>query len=105
MTAPLVQDVATPGEAARLRALDDYELLRRGERRDLRALVALAAQVCDVPMATLNLITVDEQHQIATVGFTGTVSDRADSMCSAVLDDDEPVIRSLEDGVKLRPRG
>lgn len=106
MPAPLVQDVVAPGDAARLRALDDYELLRRGERRDLRALVALAAQVCDVPMATLNLITVDEQHQIATVGFTGSVSDRADSMCSAVLDDDEPVIledASLDDRFRDNP--
>ena len=95
MTTELVQHRTATADAARLRALDDYELLRRGERRDLRALVALAAQVCGVPMATLNLITAAEQHQIATVGFTGSVSERVDSMCNAVLEDDEPVI--LED--------
>ncbi|WP_193609352.1 sensor histidine kinase [Nocardioides lijunqiniae] len=69
-----------------------YDLLERPPRRDLVALVELAALVCDVPMATINLITDVHQHQVAAVGFDASVCRREDSMCAAVLDADTPIV-------------
>ena len=61
-------------------------------RRDLQALVALAAQICDVPGPSINLITSTEQVQIAAVGLDPSVCAREDSMCAAVLHEQEPVV-------------
>ena len=69
-----------------------YDVLDGPPRRDLLAVVDLAARICDVPMATINLITDVAQHQVATVGFDASVCRREDSMCAAVLGADTPVV-------------
>lgn len=69
-----------------------YDVLDGPPRRDLLAVVELAANICDVPMATINLITDVAQHQVATVGFDASVCRREDSMCAAVLDADTPIV-------------
>ena len=74
-------------EIERYRILDDT-----APRRDLVALVEVAAEVARVPMATINLITDTEQHQVAAVGFDAAVCRREDSMCSAVLHEGRPVV-------------
>jgi signal transduction histidine kinase len=74
-------------EIERYRILDD-----NAPRRDLLALVEVAAEVARVPMATINLITDTEQHQVAAVGFDAAVCRREDSMCSAVLHEGRPVV-------------
>ncbi len=77
-----------------------YDVLDGPPRRDLLAVVELAANICDVPMATINLITDVAQHQVATVGFDASVCRREDSMCAAVLDADTPIVvtdASLDD--------
>jgi signal transduction histidine kinase len=74
-------------EIERYRILDDT-----APRRDLVALVEVAAEVARVPMATINLITDAEQHQVAAVGFDAAVCRREDSMCNAVLHDGRPVV-------------
>jgi signal transduction histidine kinase len=43
-------------------------------------------------MATINLITDTEQHQVATVGFDAAICTREDSMCNAVFEHGEPVV-------------
>src|SRR5687767_3891531 len=43
-------------------------------------------------MATINLITDAQQHQVAAVGFDAAVFRREDSMCSAVLHEGRPVV-------------
>lgn len=69
-----------------------YGVLDTEPERDLQALVELAAQVCGVPTAAINLIASRRQHQVATVGFDASVCLRQDSMCAAVLDDPAPVV-------------
>lgn len=83
---------ADPTDRARRAAIDDYQVLGGPPPRDLQALVDIAAQVCEVPSAAINLITEDEQHQVATAGFDPSVCARSDSMCAAVLSDAEPVL-------------
>ncbi|NUR08331.1 MAG: GAF domain-containing sensor histidine kinase [Nocardioidaceae bacterium] len=74
--------------------IEKYGVLGAPPRRDLEALVALAAQICDVPRAAINLITSTEQVQVAAVGMEPGICSRDDSMCAAVLDEDAPVILS-----------
>ena len=46
-------------DAAREQEIAKYAVLGAPPRRDLQALVAMAAQVCDVPSAAINLITAE----------------------------------------------
>ena len=72
--------------------IDEYGVLEQPGGRDLQALVELAALVCDVPNAAINLVTSSNQHQVATAGIDPSVCAREDSMCAAVLDDPVPVV-------------
>ena len=72
--------------------IERYGVLLEQPGRDLQALVELAAQVCQVPSAAINLITSREQRQVATVGFEASVCARKDSMCAAVVDEVQPVV-------------
>lgn len=69
-----------------------YHVLVDPPRRDLVALAEVAALVADVPMATVNLITVTEQHSIATAGMDPSVCRREDSMCTLSISESAPVI-------------
>ena len=51
----------------------------------LQNLVQLAAKLCRVPFGVINVVTRDEQQQVAAVGFEATVCARKDSMCSKVF--------------------
>lgn len=68
-------------------ALGRYGVLTETTEPDIQSLVDLIAQVCDVPYATINIISQDQQHQIATTGFDPGVCSREDSMCAVVLED------------------
>lgn len=71
-----------------------YDVLGRSPRRDLLAVADLAARLCGVPMATVNLFTETEQHQVAAVGFDASVCRREDSMCTATMQEQGTVIVS-----------
>jgi hypothetical protein len=88
--------VTTTGgpDASRVAEIGRYRVLVEPSRSDLLALVEIAAQLAQVPMATINLITDSEQHQIATHGFDASVCAREDSMCNVAVDADAPVIVS-----------
>ena len=47
----------------------NYHVLGRPAEPDLQRLVELAAAVCDVPTAVINIIDDRQQHQIAAVGL------------------------------------
>ena len=76
----------------RIAHIAQYRVLTEPPRRDLVALADVAAQVAGVPMATINLITDIEQHQVAAVGFEASICSREDSMCNAVFEHGEPVV-------------
>lgn len=70
--------------------LTEYDVL--GSPPDaLRSVVELAAFVAEVPMATINIITDDAQHQLAAVGFDAAICRREDSMCALNLHLGQPV--------------
>ena len=72
-------------DLARRQAIEQYHVLGAPAEPDLQGLVELAAIVCDVPTAVVNIIDDRQQHQIAAVGFAPGVCEREDSMCAAVL--------------------
>ena len=76
----------------RVATLERYEVLDQPPRRELVALVELAARVSGVPMATINLITDLEQHQVATVGFDGAICTYDDAMCTVVVEGGQAVV-------------
>ena len=73
-------------------AVAGYDVLGRAPQRELQALVDIAAQVCAVPRAAINIITSTQQQQIATTGFAPSICAREDSMCAAVLDHTDLVV-------------
>lgn len=76
----------------RVRSIEQYDVLLHPPRVELSAIVELAAKICGTPMATINLITDVEQHQVAAYGFDAAICTREDSMCAAVLGDDTPLV-------------
>ena len=86
-----VQDVLDPTQQ-REDALAGYGVLGDAPQRELQALVDIAAQVCAVPRAAINIITSTQQQQIATTGFAASICAREDSMCAAVLDHTDRVV-------------
>ncbi len=93
-------------DLARREAIEDYEVLGRPAEPDLVRLVELAAAVCDVPTAVINIIDDREQHQIAAIGLTASVCSREDSMCARVIEDPKLVAvpdARLDDRFKDNP--
>jgi signal transduction histidine kinase len=86
-----VQEVLDPTRR-REDAVAGYDVLGRAPQRELQALVDIAAQVCAVPRAAINIITSTQQQQIATTGFAPSICAREDSMCAAVLDHTDRVV-------------
>lgn len=86
--------VRTREDELREQALAAYDVLGAPPRRELEALVELAATFTQVPMATVNLFTASQQWQVATFGFSATVCAREDSMCRFVLSDGQPIMLS-----------
>jgi len=77
--------------AARREALEDYADIGQRFQRDLQGLVEIAAQVCGVSAAAINLIDHRQQHQVATVGIEAAACSTEDSMCAAILGSPGPV--------------
>ena len=66
-------------------AIADYQLIGAPPEPDLERLAELAALVCGVPTAVINIIDDRFQHQVAAIGFEPSVCDREDSMCAVVF--------------------
>ncbi|MDQ1129803.1 ATP-binding protein [Microbacterium sp. SORGH_AS_0888] len=60
----------------------------------LRSVVELASFVADVPMATINIVTSDAQHNVAAVGFDAVICRREDSMCAVTVQTGTPILVS-----------
>lgn len=79
-------------DARRERVLAAYGALDGPPRRELDALVELAARLVGVPFAAVNLFSADTQHQVATTGFEGQDSAREDALCRVVVESGRPVM-------------
>jgi signal transduction histidine kinase len=68
--------------------LAEYGLPDSAPVEQLRSLTRVAAALCGVPNAVVNLLDGCFQHQVGEVGFSGGRSDVADSMCAAARRDE-----------------
>jgi len=82
----------TTQDRIREQAIEEYDVLGAPPRRELQALVELAAKLVGAPMAAINLITTSQQWQVATYGFAASVTDRTDAMCRIVVESGEPIL-------------
>jgi GAF domain-containing protein len=73
-------------EAERVAELYAYADPDEAQSDEVEDLVARAAEVAGVPMATLNLLDTERQCQVATSGFAGSTSPRRDAMCNVALE-------------------
>jgi len=83
--------MSTLQEVARREAIAEYGVLD-APAADLEGLVWLAATLCEVPKAVINIIDDRWQHQVAAVGFEAAVCSREDSMCAKVFERAEQVV-------------
>jgi signal transduction histidine kinase len=77
--------VITAEDVTRREIIADYHLVGEPPAADLQGLVQLAATVCDVSTAVINIIDDRFQHQVAAVGFEPAICSREDSMCAVVF--------------------
>ena len=77
-------------------ALEPYGLVGAAEDPDLAALARLAARICRVPTATVNLLDSASQHSVATFGFAPESIPVAHSVCRTTVGLSEPLhVRDL----------
>jgi signal transduction histidine kinase len=77
--------VVTEVHAVRRNAIAEYEIVGGAPEPHLDNLVELAAAICGVPTAVINIIDDTHQHQVASIGFEAAACLREDSMCAVVL--------------------
>lgn len=86
------QEITGRLDAVRRQAIDAYAVVGVPSEPNLQGLVELAARLCDVPTAVINIIDDRFQHQIASVGFSPDVCSREDSMCAKVIESPGTVV-------------
>lgn len=79
-------------EAARLEALLEYQILDTAPEETFDDLVQLAAQICQTPIALINLIADNRQWFKAKVGLDFTEVSREIGLCPLVLTQTEPLV-------------
>ncbi len=81
--------MTTASDLARGSAIAEYRVLDEPPQADFDGLVRLAAMLCGVSTAVINIIDDRHQHQVAAVGFEPDVCAREDSMCAVVFQDSQ----------------
>jgi signal transduction histidine kinase len=84
--------VRTAEDIARVGAIADYRILGDVVEPSLESLARLAATLCGVSRAVVNIIDDRSQYQVAAVGFEADICSRQDSMCAVVLQDARHVL-------------
>jgi PAS domain S-box-containing protein len=74
-----------PHEAARLAALRSLEILDTASEESFDELTALAASICQTPIALVSLIDEDRQWFKSRVGWTATATPRDVSFCAHTI--------------------
>lgn len=87
MNAPLPSD-----ESERLAALREYAILDTAAEQTYDDLTALAAYICDVPMANISLVDEDRQWFKSRVGINENETPRNIAFCAHTILGTEPLI-------------
>jgi GAF domain-containing protein len=79
-------------EAARLEALREYGILDTGAEQTYDDITALAAYLCDVPIALISLVDASRQWFKSRVGMTQQETPRDVAFCAHAILQSEPLI-------------
>lgn len=82
----------TGQDITRVEAIADYRIVDAPPEQSLASLARLAATLCAVPTAVVNIIDDHWQHQVAAFGCEAAICEREDSMCAVVLQDARHVL-------------
>lgn len=74
-----------PRQAERLAALRSYGILDTAREEDFDEVVALAAAICEVPVALVSLVEADRQWFKAEIGLGTDETSLNESICSHVI--------------------
>ncbi|QYM79713.1 response regulator [Horticoccus luteus] len=75
----------SPSESARLAVLRSYDVLDTSPEREYDDLVALAAEICDAPLAAISFVDETRQWFKARIGLADTETPRDISFCSHAI--------------------
>ncbi len=78
--------LAAAGEAERLAALQELAILDTAPEQIFDDVVALAAAICDVPIAIINFVDADRQWGKALIGLTSSEAPRSASFCARTIE-------------------
>ena len=79
-------------EAERLKALWDYEILDTGAEQVFDDIVALVADICDVPIALVSLVDKERQWFKAKLGLEADETHRDLAFCAHAIHQTEPMV-------------
>lgn len=85
--ASMVPQFTSENELARIRELLTYDVLDTAPEPCFDRLVAMAAEVCEVPMALVTLLDVERQWFKARIGVEALQTPRAISFCSHAIEE------------------
>jgi signal transduction histidine kinase len=77
--------VSTVQNVTRRDAIAQYEIVGASPEVNLQGLVELAATLCSVPTAVINIIDDTNQYQVAATGFEPSICSIEESMCAVAL--------------------
>ena len=92
----------TAEDSARVDAIARYRIVGEPAEPNLESLARLAATLCGVSTAVVNIIDDAHQHQVAAYGVVADICSRQDSMCAVVLRDADDV-DGRQGGRAVRP--
>ncbi len=81
-----------PDEAARLAALHKYDILDSAPEQVYDDVTALAAHICDMPMALITFVDDDRQWFKSSMGFTDWETPRNHAFCAYTIAHDGPMV-------------
>ncbi len=98
-----MQATLPTNEAARLAALNRYEILDTPDELEFDDFTRLAAQICDTPIALVSLVDADRQWFKSRVGLSATQTPRAMSFCAhAIQQQDILEVPDAQDDERFR---
>lgn len=92
-----------PDQEQRIETLESYDILDSGNEADFDDIVALASEICDVPVSLISLVDDDRQWFKARRGFEPQETSLDQSVCShSILQDELFVVEDMSTDARTK---